>query len=931
MTLYYMATIDVRVIKVLLDTNIPGSEILPLTKSILYQPKMDTSKWNEMPFFTMDAEYPESYLSRMTYEQQMEFFFNKKKMIEILRMKSSITELSGKIELKTQAQIKTETQEKQTIEKEIKEKNADLTRQIDDFNTELQIGIETLKTIYLDDTTDIKSKIMTELIGEKIVFKDKKFKTQNETPVLIHGLKEYDDFDKFQIDYNTHVKNVFSILEYIDDKIELFKFIPGKSCDNVKENNVIFENQDKDLILNGLDIMKDITESFYEIEQILGNTNSEYVTKIEDLVELDITIGFIQTELGIDLENNELEGHDAILDKLEKIISHIKTHSINIKQQNEILCSIMGNIERYIDEEETIDDILDVFTKYYTNILKKYQTEIKEKSDKLQADITNITSYYGEKKIVLNNQITDLSSKKSGKVSKIEYEKNRNKIGETNMMIMIRFMFPTKYPLVGNIFSSFHSVVTGKNEVYLKWTDFIPAFFKKQVFEGIKDYSYLKIKDAIYTVTQAIWLNDIYNHKEYKQLIDKFEQLQRWKDKEITKSENELEKKYELFKQTYESGTFQLSDIDIKNIDDAIENIDKKIGEADNSQVRGYENARASTLKKIKDILINVKKSLSSLVDLFKADRVDKYSLIDNATKFIEGMSILRDKQDYKTVVELSNPTKYDNIRKKMKDDLDNIEADRVILETYLKRPGINMDYEKDTKYRPIIERKYNTYTRFIENIRNFRAPILESSNIELQGSIEDFLNNTEKVKNVFIYMMNPNNVKGNPFTDIRVKNKTFAADILEYESNYQNRLNTGITIRPSAKEGDPYYEVYIQINVIGGEVNDENKSIVDCMYQGESLGDKLERLLNEAIYFPWTMNNSRIFFDITTGEAKVQIEKQEKDKKEKATKENSKSSSSSSSSSDSSSSKTSTEKKGGGTRRFRELLIKTRRRYPMS
>ena len=85
-----MATIDIRTIKVLLDTNIPGKEIVPLTKSILYQPKMNTGKWNEYPFFTMDAEYPEGYLSRFTYEQQMEFFFVKQKMIE--KVKKSLND-----------------------------------------------------------------------------------------------------------------------------------------------------------------------------------------------------------------------------------------------------------------------------------------------------------------------------------------------------------------------------------------------------------------------------------------------------------------------------------------------------------------------------------------------------------------------------------------------------------------------------------------------------------------------------------------------------------------------------------------------------------------------------------------------------------------------------------------------------------------------
>ena len=124
-------------------------------------------------------------------------------------------------------------------------------------------------------------------------------------------------------------------------------------------------------------------------------------------------------------------------------------------------------------------------------------------------------------------------------------------------------MFPTKYPIIGNIFSSFHSVVTGENDIHLKWTDFIPSFLKKRVFEGIADYSYLKIDGQIYTVVQAIWQNDIYNHKEYKKLIDQFEELQRWKEQQLVKITTDLEKKRIAFKQAYDN---QFSQDDVENI-----------------------------------------------------------------------------------------------------------------------------------------------------------------------------------------------------------------------------------------------------------------------------------------------------------------------------------------------------------------------------
>ena len=93
--------------------------------------------------------------------------------------------------------------------------------------------------------------------------------------------------------------------------------------------------------------------------------------------------------------------------------------------------------------------------------------------------------------------------------------------------------------------------------------------------------------------------------------------------------------------------------------------------------------------------------------------------------------------------------------------------------------------------------------------------------------------------------------------------------------------METGVTLLTTASESEPYFEIYVQANLIGGELHDDNKSLVDCMYKGESLGDRLEFLLNQSLYYPWTVKSSRIFFDITEGSAKDTIATAEKEKKE--------------------------------------------------
>jgi hypothetical protein len=135
---------------------------------------------------------------------------------------------------------------------------------------------------------------------------------------------------------------------------------------------------------------------------------------------------------------------------------------------------------------------------------------------------------------------------------------------------------------------------------------------------------------------------------------------------------------------------------------------------------------------------------------------------------------------------------------------------------------------------------------------------------------------------------MNPYNLGKNPIKE-ELKKPKYRDDSLDNDKkklkveqgNFYKRMETGVTLLTSASESEPYFEIYVQTNLIGGELNDDNKSLVDCMYKGESLGDRLEFLLNQSLYYPWTVKSSRIFFDITEGSAKDTIAAAEKEKKE--------------------------------------------------
>ena len=461
-----------------------------------------------------------------------------------------------------------------------------------------------------------------------------------------------------------------------------------------------------------------------------------------------------------------------------------------------------------------------------------------------------------------------------GNAKKEENAESRSKTSEKNVMIMLRLMFPTKYPIIGNVFSSFHSVITGENEMKINFMDFLPSFLKTKLVEGLPDYSYLKIDGKTYTVTQAIWENDIYNHKEYKKLIKQFDELQRWKQLQLVKLTNDLDKKRIQFKRQFQN---EFTQDDIQKLIDV-----KKDNPEVNSHISAYNEALRTLLTNL-DTFITILKSKQSKIK----------NITDSANNFVISFLELigenrHNSLSYYNYSEYFHPKNRDKLKRVvdvMKPRINDIKTDEYILENYLKKDGVNLDYKTDKQYKQVLESKYPIYTQFIKHIQTIRTPILESTNDQLQNSIDDFANNTEKYKGVFNFLMNPINIKKNPFSMIlpTMDDENDAENASKESQQYQNRMNTGVSIRPTAGDSNPYFEIYIQMNLIGGEMNDDNKSKIDCLYQGETLGDKLSRLLHSAIYHPWNINSTRVFFDMEKGEVIPDPAKQTPEDKESA------------------------------------------------
>jgi hypothetical protein len=88
------------------------------------------------------------------------------------------------------------------------------------------------------------------------------------------------------------------------------------------------------------------------------------------------------------------------------------------------------------------------------------------------------------------------------------YTKRRANINN-NVMLMLRYLLPTKWPVVNNHFNSYDLFI-GKDPMHtLMFNPFLSS-----------KYVYLKLSSGTYTMKKIVWLNDFLNHPEYRKAFE---------------------------------------------------------------------------------------------------------------------------------------------------------------------------------------------------------------------------------------------------------------------------------------------------------------------------------------------------------------------------------------------------------------------------
>jgi hypothetical protein len=105
---------------------------------------------------------------------------------------------------------------------------------------------------------------------------------------------------------------------------------------------------------------------------------------------------------------------------------------------------------------------------------------------------------------------------KQDQIDKKEYKLKIKENSDNNIMLMIKYLFPTSYPVVNNYFNSYE---LNNSKFSIRTLFFNPFRSKGIVNKKIPKYIHLKISSGSYTIKKLVWLNDTFNiddidHKE---------------------------------------------------------------------------------------------------------------------------------------------------------------------------------------------------------------------------------------------------------------------------------------------------------------------------------------------------------------------------------------------------------------------------------
>lgn len=408
-----------------------------------------------------------------------------------------------------------------------------------------------------------------------------------------------------------------------------------------------------------------------------------------------------------------------------------------------------------------------------------------------------------------------------------------NDIVQHNIFTMLMALFPISYPVNKNIKSSYDVKILNKInanfQIHLK--DLIPfrLFGSNEYNPNNPEFTYLKIDNTINTVTEIIWLNDLYNNSDYAKIYKSYNDLYEWRKGQSKSMESEIKDKKNGFYLKYKE---EIKDDDLKSIQDEIDQLNAEVSKLKPKSTFDYDK-----INKINDSLRMLEKIKSDttalIIEISNMDLKKINNYLENIKTNFEKIR--------SNVMTSEIKTFYDTKIKKIKRELDPIYSLNYVYTNYFETESntIHFDFINDENISNDVKDRFKKYTDFINTIREFDRKSKSSSNLLLQSLVQKFLNNIDN--NQFVKLLEPRYLQNrHPFP---------------YFKEY---FNVGVT------KSNNEYSIEVRMDLIKGEINSGNRSTIHCSYIGEKLTESAMNLFEEKPAF-WQLPIKRIYYDSNT------------------------------------------------------------------
>jgi hypothetical protein len=489
-------------------------------------------------------------------------------------------------------------------------------------------------------------------------------------------------------------------------------------------------------------------------------------------------------------------------------------------------------------------------------LIKKYGRDLTENID------------YDEKRIETYDKIiSDLNLDLVKGPKKILH----SDIIDFNILAMLELLFPTKYPGLSNLTTSFNQYIKNKTT---------PTLAASFIFNE-SDFSYIKSGGNTLTISKIVWLNDMVNHPLYRALIEDVLNYIKWTKTVTTKLNSEIIKKKKILMdrlklQEKEKNSMLITADDLKKLKDNIKirqsgsgqyMLDPAREELNDNIIEIYnqilffqtalENGSIKTLMDKSETIVLEIDPLKINGDKVETNAADKKKL--TLTNFSDLTDIIVDiHKRYNTFSsKITVAGQFIQKINKLFSEFNNI---KVLDSTYnyINSGTINLSNEPDDKtLLDYIKQNYSKYTTFCDKIKGFIKDARELSNDELQTLIYNYSQNTES-DDKFVDIIKNIQTK---YINLK-KPEHFSTD---KENKY---LYTGVNMVDSNKESVPHFEIYVSFDTFEEELTDETVKKIDCLYKEEYLGVKLNNYLDS--HNPYIANNDRVTFSVKAAEAQL-------------------------------------------------------------